>query len=110
MGGVGRRVGRSWEELEGVGRTGEDLGGPGRSWERETIIRMCPENKNLFFNKRKKDRKLKQPLTKKVVTLRWKDLNDLLQSLEVITNSKKTVYIDENLYFWRRILRKNLHF
>ena len=44
---------------------------------------MCPEKKNLFFNKRKKDRKLKQPLTKKVVTLRWKDLNDLLQSLEV---------------------------
>lgn len=30
-----------------------------------------------------------------------KSAEDLLQSLEVITNSKKTVYIDENLYFYR---------
>ena len=31
LGGVGRRVGRSWEELGGVGKSWEELGGVGKS-------------------------------------------------------------------------------
>jgi hypothetical protein len=45
MGGVGRRVGRSWEELEGVGRSWKELGGVGRSWEKSWLQLLSGEGR-----------------------------------------------------------------